>query len=77
MIFIKIKGLVTYRETALLYDPLNSSLTGKQTVAIVVGHELAHQWAGNLVTLDWWSELWLNEGFANYFQLIGSDAVVI
>ncbi len=51
-------GLVTYRETALLIDPDNSSLQSKQTVAIVVGHELAHQWFGNIVTMEWWTHLW-------------------
>ena len=54
-----------------------SNITSRRGISEVIAHELAHQWAGNLVTLDWWSELWLNEGFANYFQLIGSDAVVI
>ena len=51
-------GLVTYRETALLVDPDNSSLQSKQRVAVVVGHELAHQWFGNIVTMDWWTHLW-------------------
>lgn len=54
-------GLVTYRETALLIDPKNSSSKSKQWVALVVGHELAHQWFGNLVTMEWWTHLWLNE----------------
>jgi aminopeptidase N len=51
-------GLVTYREFRLLIDPENSSLQSKQTVAIVVGHELAHQWFGNIVTMEWWTHLW-------------------
>jgi len=66
-------GLVTYRETTLLYDPENSSLTGKQTVAIVVGHELAHQWFGNIVTMEWWTHLWLNEGFASWIEYLCVD----
>lgn len=66
-------GLVTYRETALLYDPANSSLMSKQTVAIVVGHELAHQWFGNIVTMEWWTHLWLNEGFASWIEYLCVD----
>lgn len=66
-------GLVTYRETALLVDPKNSSLVSKQTVAIVVGHELAHQWFGNIVTMEWWTHLWLNEGFASWIEYLCVD----
>ena len=52
-------GLVTYREAALLFDPENSSVQSKQIVAKIVGHELAHQWFGNIVTMKWWTHLWL------------------
>jgi len=66
-------GLVTYRENALLVDPENTSSNTKQWVALVVGHELAHQWFGNLVTMQWWTHLWLNEGFASWIEYLCVD----
>ncbi|KAL5786402.1 hypothetical protein ACOSQ2_008794 [Xanthoceras sorbifolium] len=68
-------GLVTYRETALLYDDQHSAAANKQRVATVVAHELAHQWFGNLVTMEWWTHLWLNEGFATWVSYLATDSL--
>ncbi|KAF8388770.1 hypothetical protein HHK36_025450 [Tetracentron sinense] len=68
-------GLVTYRDTALLYDDQHSAAVNKQWVAIVVAHELAHQWFGNLVTMEWWTHLWLNEGFATWVSYLATDSL--
>jgi aminopeptidase N len=66
-------GLITFREQAMLVDPKNTSLIMKQYVANVVAHELTHQWFGNLVTMRWWNDLWLNESFATLMSYVAID----
>ena len=68
-------GLVTYREAYLVLDPDNTALDMKQLVATVIAHELAHQWFGDLVTMKWWDDLWLNESFANMMEYVAIDAL--
>lgn len=68
-------GLVTYREAYLLLDPDNTALDTKHRVATVIAHELAHQWFGDLVTMQWWDDLWLNESFANMMEYVAIDAL--
>lgn len=68
-------GLLTFRETALLYDSSVSTAMAQQRVASVVAHEQAHMWFGDLVTCDWWEYTWLNEGFARYYQYHGTALV--
>ncbi len=68
-------GLITYRETCLLADPATASQSNRERIATVVCHELSHQWFGNLVTMKWWDDLWLNESFANVMEYVATDAL--
>ncbi|XP_041970737.1 membrane alanyl aminopeptidase-like [Aricia agestis] len=68
-------GLITYREAYLMYDPNHTSDYFKQLIAYILSHEIAHMWFGNLVTNEFWDCLWLNEGFARYYQYFLTDWV--
>ena len=68
-------GLLTYKESNMLYDENHTSLASKQAIANVISHEISHQWFGNQVSPRWWKYLWLNEGFARYFQYHGTAHV--
>ncbi|MFI5270635.1 MAG: M1 family metallopeptidase [Candidatus Saccharimonadales bacterium] len=66
-------GCITFREQVMLVDAKNTSLNLKQHVANVIAHELTHQWFGNLVTMSWWTDLWLNESFATWMAWLAID----
>lgn len=68
-------GAITYRESSLLVDEDLTAFSSKQLVAETVAHELVHQWFGNLVTMEWWTHLWLNESFASYMSYIVLDHI--
>ncbi len=68
-------GAITYIDTDLLFDPAKASQAGKERVFKVIAHEVAHQWFGNLVTMAWWDNLWLNEGFASWLETKTTDAI--
>jgi puromycin-sensitive aminopeptidase len=66
-------GAITFRESSLLLDEKNTAFTNRQLIAVTVAHELVHQWFGNLVTMEWWTHLWLNESFAAFMADIVLD----
>lgn len=70
-------GLITFRESSLLYDPTTTTIEQETSIALVLGHEIAHQWFGNLVTPKWWNDLWLKEGFSTYLEYLGISHVRI
>ncbi len=68
-------GAITFRETAILVDEEHTAFANRQQIAETIAHELVHQWFGNLVTMEWWTHLWLNESFASFMSYVVIDDI--